>query len=82
MNPAIQEAFTVQFSSDVTRVLECTDSIGTIKFTIDGDPDGNNGVCLEHHPVGWPRGPRYDLAFKSALMYLESCGYKVEIFGA
>ena len=73
--------FKVAFSAKVARVLECTDSIGTVEFTLDNGPAGDKSICLEHHPSDWPRGDRYHLAFRRAKEYLESCGYEVEIYG-
>jgi hypothetical protein len=73
--------FAVRFSPNVGRVLECTDSEGTVEFTVDAGADGDSSVCLEHHPLNWPRGDRYVLAFRSAKEFLESRGYKVEVYG-
>jgi hypothetical protein len=73
--------FTVRFSTEVARVLECDDSTGRIQFTLDAGSKGDKSVCLEHHPSDWPRGSRYDLAFRRAKEFLESCGFEVEIYG-
>jgi hypothetical protein len=81
--------FTVKFGN-IARTIECDDAEGQILFTFDAgskfdfkNPNrpGKNSLCLEHHPSDWPRGPRYDLAFRRAKEYLESCGYDVEIYG-
>ena len=50
---------------------------------MDGDAGSgdNSSICLEHHPADWPRGGRYELAFRSAKEFLESCGYEVEVDG-
>ena len=77
----VSSSFTVKFSAKVARVLECSDAHGTVEFTVDSGSDGDKSVCLEHHSAGSPRGQRYDVAFRSAKEYLESCGYKVEIYG-
>ena len=69
--------FTVRFSSEVARVLECDDATGRIEFTLDAGSKGDRSICLEHHPCDWPRGTRYDLAFQQARQYLELCGYEV-----
>ena len=74
--------FAVRFSTEVARVLVCEDATGRIEFTLDAGSKGDHSICLEHHPSDWPRGPRYDLAFRRAKEYLESCGYEVEIYGA
>ena len=73
--------FTVRFSTEVARVLQCDDATGRIEFALDTGSKGDRSICLEHHPAGWPRGPRYDAAFRRAKEYLESCGYEVEIYG-
>ena len=73
--------FAVRFSPSVARVLECTDLEGTVKFTTDAGSGGNSSICLEHHPSDWPRGERYELAFRGAKEFLESCGYEVEVNG-
>jgi len=73
--------FTVRFSTEVARVLECDDATGRIKFGLDSGSKGDRSICLEHHPADWPRGRRYDLAFRCAKEYLESCGFEVEIYG-
>jgi hypothetical protein len=73
--------FTVKFSTEVARVLECDDATGQIRFTLDDGSKSDQSICLEHHPSDWPRGPRYDLAFQRAKEYLASCGYKVKVYG-
>jgi hypothetical protein len=73
--------FTVRFSTEVARVLQCDDATGRIEFTVDAGSKGDRSICLEHHPASWPRGPRYELAFHRAKQFLESCGYEVEIYG-
>ena len=82
MAPSTPDDFTVRFSTEVARVLECDDAIGRITFTLDAGEKGDRSICLEHHPESFPRGPRYDLAFRRAKEYLESCGYEVEIYGS
>jgi hypothetical protein len=73
--------FMVRFSTKVARLLECDDAAGRIEFTVDAGSKGDRSVCLEHHPFVSTRGPRYDLAFRRAKEYLQSCGYEVEIYG-
>ena len=73
--------FAVRFSTEVARVLECDDATGRIEFTLDAGSKGDRSICLRHHPEGWPRKTRYELAFLRAKQFLESCGYEVEIYG-
>ena len=73
--------FTVDFSREVARVINYDDSQGRIEFTVDSSDNGDKWVVLEHHPRSWPRGPRYDLAFKRTKQFLEACGFGVEIYG-
>jgi hypothetical protein len=65
----------------VARTLECEDSEGCILFTFDVGEVGDKSICLEHHSLDRPRGPRYDAAFREAKRHLEARGYTVEIFG-
>ena len=76
----MREVFKVKFG-EVARTLDCEDAQGHITFTLDLGSRDNKSLCLEHHPLDWPRGPRYDDAFQSAKGFLESCGYEVEVFG-
>ena len=78
---SVSKCFSVRFSPSVAFTLECTDSAGTVTFTVDTGSGGNRSICLEHHPADWPRGERYLLAFRSAKEFLESCGYEVEVYG-
>jgi hypothetical protein len=73
--------FDISFSTKVARVLGCTDSTGIVEFTLDSGPAGDKSICLEHHPSNWPRGERYNHAFRRAKEFLESCGYDVDIYG-
>ena len=77
--PSPTTDFTVRFSTEVARVLQCDDATGRIEFTLDVGSKGGRSICLEHHPLNWPRGLRYDRAFQRAKQFLESCGYEVEI---
>jgi hypothetical protein len=81
MNSAASKTFDVRFSPTTARVVECTDASGTIQFTVDSGSNGDKSVCLEHHPLDWPRGERYTIAFGDAKRFLESCGFEVEIYG-
>ena len=80
MSSQFPASYSVKFSEDVARVLECETPGGRIDFTVDSG-SGDGSVCLEHHPANWPRSPTYDLAFEAAKRYLESCGYQVEVHG-
>ena len=73
--------FVVRFGESVTRTLERIDREDTVTFTIDAGSGGNSWIYLEHHPSDWPRGDRYELAFRSAKECLQSCGYEVEVCG-
>lgn len=73
--------FKVRFSADVAGILEYDDATGRIEFTLDAGSKGDRSICLQHHPAGWPRKTRYELAFLRAKQFLESCGYEVEIYG-
>ncbi len=72
----------VAFSSHVARVVECQTPSGPVSFTVDSGGDGDRSICLEHHPSTMPRSPDYDRAFAAAKVYLEKCGFQVEIHGA
>ena len=73
--------FSVAFSTQVARVLECTDAVGCITFTVDSGSKGDRSVCLEHHPPAQQRDARYMQAFESARAFLVSCGFEVETYG-
>jgi len=74
-------SFTVKFSSEIVRIIECADTEGQIKFSVDQGSHGDKSLCLEHHPRDWPRDQRYTEAFDSAKRFLISCGYQVEVYG-
>jgi hypothetical protein len=76
-----RSAYTVRFSTEVARVLECHGHAGRIDFTLDAGSKGDSSICLEHHPPNWPRAVNYDEAFQSARQFLEARGYEVEIHG-
>jgi hypothetical protein len=80
-NKPIQSGWSIHFSKNTARVLECHAPGIEITFTLDSGPSGDQSICLEHHPLSWPRSEHYHSAFNAAKAYLEGIGYEVEVDG-
>jgi hypothetical protein len=74
------ETFTVKFGA-IARTIEYDEPQGRLLFTFDLSNANPKTVVLEHHSPKTLRGPRYNIAFDRTKQFLESRGYKVEIFG-
>src|ERR1700735_3577789 len=71
--------FSVKFGK-TARTLEYNDPEGHLTFTFDqGSRD--KSLCLEHFPARKQIAPRYGIAFERAKEFLQSKGYKVEMYG-
>ena len=64
----------------VARTLQYSDSAGVLIFTFDGSKEQGK-LVLEHWAPATPRDSRYAVAFQRCREFLESRGYKVDIWG-
>jgi hypothetical protein len=74
--------FVVEFSKRTARMIEYRDCLGSLEFSFDVLNAEGKSLVLEHHAAHSLRLPQYDLAFGRCVRFLESCGYRVETFGA
>lgn len=81
MSAEIADNFTVKFGR-IARTLNYEDAQGHITFTFDGHPKRKKCLYLE---TGGTKqrallGTRFDVAVERSKKFLESCGFKVEIY--
>jgi len=76
-----KDGFSVCFSREVARVVEYQEGDIKIHFTLDMSENGDDRVTLEHHPKSWARNSKYEIAFSRTQKFLESCNFKIEVYG-
>jgi len=76
-----KDEFSVCFSREVARVVEYQEGDTKILFTLDSSENGDGWITLEHHPKSWARSPKYEIAFSRTKKFLESCNFKIEVYG-
>jgi hypothetical protein len=77
------ESFTIRFG-EAARTIDYADDVGALRFTFDvkrEDQSGMSTLVLEHWAKATRRDARYDQVFHRIRKFLESRGYRVEIWG-
>ena len=75
-----QNEFTVDFGKHA-RTIDYKDAACALLFTFDSSEKGDDWICLEHHAKSQQRPLGYDVAFIRTKEFLESCRFKVEVYG-